>query len=123
MGGNDRAMRVVRIIADLTVADIAATEDFYSGYLGLDRQEMGLDWITRYVAPSGANLQVLTHDAGGPVAPVLSIAVDDVDMAYEDAVHRGFEIVHPLTTESWGVRRFFVRDPDGHVLNILQHRH
>jgi uncharacterized glyoxalase superfamily protein PhnB len=115
-------MRVVRIIADLTVADLAATQDFYGEYLGLDRQEMGLDWVTRYVAPSGASLQVLTHDAGGPVAPVISVAVEDVDAAHEEAVRRGLEIVHPLTTESWGVRRFFVRDPDGHVLNILQHR-
>ncbi|HEU5486997.1 MAG TPA: VOC family protein [Microlunatus sp.] len=115
-------MRVVRIIPDLTVADIAATRDFYGGYLGLDHQEMGLDWVTRYVAPTGAHLQVLTHDAGAPVPPVISVAVEDVDQAYQEAVQRGFEIVHPLTTETWGVRRFFVRDPDGHVLNILQHR-
>jgi uncharacterized glyoxalase superfamily protein PhnB len=53
---------------------------------------------------------------------VLSVAVEDVDAAHEEAVRRGWEIVHPLTTESWGVRRFFVRDPDGHVVNILQHR-
>jgi hypothetical protein len=29
--------------------------------------------------------------------------------------------VHPLTDEPWGVRRFFVRDPSGKVLNILSH--
>src|SRR6476660_9201176 len=103
-------MQVVRIITDLTVADIAATRTFYGDYLGLDQQEMGLDWVTRYVAPSGANIQVLTHDAGGPVAPVISVAVDDVDAAHEEAIRRGLEIVHPLTAESWGVRRFFVRD-------------
>ena len=34
----------------------------------------------------------------------------------------GYEIVHPLTTESWGVRRFFVRAPDGNVFNVVQHR-
>ena len=65
-------MRVVRIIADLTVTDIAATQTFYGDFLGLGRQEMGLDWVTRYVAQSGANLEVLTHDATGAVAPVLS---------------------------------------------------
>jgi hypothetical protein len=26
-----------------------------------------------------------------------------------------------LTAEAWGVRRFFVRDPNGKVLNILSH--
>lgn len=115
-------MRVVRIIPDLAVADIEATADFYADFLGLTRQDLGLDWVTRYLAPTGANLQVLTHDASGPVAPQVSIAVDDVDAAYGEAIRRGLDIVHALTTEPWGVRRFFVRDPDGHVLNILQHR-
>jgi catechol 2,3-dioxygenase-like lactoylglutathione lyase family enzyme len=32
----------------------------------------------------------------------------------------GYEIVHPLTDEPWGVRRFFVRAPDGNVLNIVR---
>lgn len=36
------------------------------------------------------------------------------------AVRAGAEIVHPLTDEPWGVRRF-LRDPDGHVINILSH--
>jgi [ribosomal protein S5]-alanine N-acetyltransferase len=114
--------RVVRVIPDLGVADIAAADGFYGSYLGLDRQDMGLDWVTRYLAPTGANLQLLTRDASAQDAPVVSIAVDDVDAAHEEAVRRGYEIVHPLTTESWGVRRFFVRTPHGHVLNILLHR-
>ncbi len=115
-------MRVVRIIPDLAVADIAAADDFYGDYLGLRREDMGLDWVVRYLAPSGANLQLVTQDASAADTPEVSVAVDDVDEAYEEALRRGYEIVHPLTTEEWGVRRFFVRTPDGHVLNILRHR-
>ena len=111
----------MRIIPDLAVEDLAAADDFYGGYLGLRRQDLGLDWVTRYLAPDGANLQLLTREASAPVAPTVSIAVDDVDAAYVEALERGYEVVHPLTTEAWGVRRFFVRTPDGHVLNILQH--
>lgn len=114
-------MRVVRIIPDLAVDDLAAADDFYGGYLGLQRQDLGLDWVTRYLAPGGANLQLLTHESSAPVAPTVSIAVDDVDAAYAQALERGYDVVHGLTTEEWGVRRFFVRTPDGHVLNILQH--
>lgn len=51
----------------------------------------------------------------------MSIEVDDVDAAYARAKGIGAEIVHPLTDEPWGVRRFFVRDPDGHVINVLSH--
>ena len=36
-------------------------------------------------------------------------------------MRRGYEIVKPLSTETWGVRRFFVRAPDGNVINILAH--
>ena len=30
-------------------------------------------------------------------------------------------MVYPLTDEPWGVRRFFVRAPGGHVINVAQH--
>jgi hypothetical protein len=33
----------------------------------------------------------------------------------------GMRIVYPLTDEPWGVRRFFVEDPDGHIVNVLAH--
>ena len=45
----------------------------------------------------------------------------DVDEAYAEAQRRGYEIVHPLTEEAWGIRRFFVRAPDGNVINIVSH--
>lgn len=111
----------MRIIPDLAVADIEETTGFYAGFLGLTREDLGLGWVTRYLAPTGANLQVFTHDASGPVAPEVSVAVDDVEEAYAEANRQGLDVVYPLTTEAWGVRRFFVRDPDGHVFNILQH--
>ncbi len=41
---------------------------------------------------------------------------------YSEAQRLGYEIVHPLTTDPWGVRRFFVRAPDSNVLNIVGHR-
>ena len=34
----------------------------------------------------------------------------------------GAEIVYPLTDEEWGLRRFFVRDPNGAVINVTEHR-
>ena len=63
----------------------------------------------------------MTHDATAPVIPDVSVQVDDVDACHAAAVQTGAEIVYPLTLEPWGVRRFFVRDPDGHVINMLSH--
>ena len=51
----------------------------------------------------------------------ISVHTDDVEAAYAQAQQRGYEIVHPLTVEPWGVHRFFVRTPDGTVVNIVGH--
>lgn len=74
-------------------------------------------------SPDGrAAVQLVTRDATSPVDSVISVHVgDEVEAAYEEARRRGLEIVHPLTTEPWGVRRFFVRAPDGNVVNIVSH--
>jgi predicted enzyme related to lactoylglutathione lyase len=116
-------MRVTRIIADLPVADLEAAKSFYTDYLGLASEEFNLGWVARFTSPdTGANVQLVTQDATAPEHPVISVLTEDVDAAYADAQERGYEIVHPLTTEPWGVRRFLVRAPDGNVINIAQHR-
>jgi predicted enzyme related to lactoylglutathione lyase len=116
-------MRVVEIIPDLRVEDLENAREFYAEYLGLSTEEFNMGWVARYTSPeSGVSLQIVTHDAAAPADPVVSVKVDDVDAAYEEAQRRGYEIVHPLQDEPWGVRRFFVRAPDGNVLNIVRHR-
>jgi catechol 2,3-dioxygenase-like lactoylglutathione lyase family enzyme len=116
-------VRVTEIIADLHVGDIETAKEFYSGYLGLSNEEFNLGWVARLTSPdTGVNVQLVTRDATAAEDPVISVRVDDVDAAYHEALQRGYEIVHPLCTESWGIRRFFVRSPDGNVLNIVQHR-
>jgi catechol 2,3-dioxygenase-like lactoylglutathione lyase family enzyme len=110
------------VTADLTVSDLAEEKAFYTDFLGLETQDMGLDWVTRVVVPSsGEHIQLLSQDATAPENPLLSVKVDDVEAAYATAQRLGYEIVHPLTTEPWGIRRFFVRAPGGSVLNIAQH--
>jgi catechol 2,3-dioxygenase-like lactoylglutathione lyase family enzyme len=116
-------MRAKRITADLRVADMDAAKTFYTDYLGLNTEEFNMGWVARYTSPdTGANVQLVTRDATAPEDPVISVHTDDVDAAYEEAKGLGYEIVHPLTTEAWGVRRFFVRAPDGNVINVVRHR-
>jgi len=116
-------MRARRIMANLRAADIEAARSFYTDYLGLRTEAFNLGWVARYTTPdTGANVQLVTRDAVAPEDPVISVHTDDVDNAYEEAKRLGYEIVHPITTESWGVRRFFVRAPDGNVINIVHHR-
>jgi catechol 2,3-dioxygenase-like lactoylglutathione lyase family enzyme len=116
-------MRVTRITANLAVPDLEEAATFYTGYLGLSTEEFNLGWVARYTSPAtGAHVQLVTRDATAPEDSVISVHVDDVDGAHAEAERLGYEIVHPLTTEAWGVRRFLVRAPDGNVVNVVAHR-
>lgn len=116
-------MRVTGIVANLPVADIGAAREFYEHYLGLQVQDLGLDWVVRLTSSDGrAAVQLVTGDATAPEDSAISVHVGSgVEEAYHEAVRRGYEIVHPLTEEPWGVRRFFVRAPDGTLLNMVSH--
>ncbi|HEY1619325.1 MAG TPA: VOC family protein [Streptosporangiaceae bacterium] len=116
-------MRATRIMPNLRVADIEAAKSFYADYLGLSDEEFNMGWVARYTSPdTGARVQLLTHDSTAPEDPVVSVHTPDVEAAYEEAQRLGFEIVYPLTKEPWGVHRFYVRAPDGNVLNIVAHQ-
>jgi catechol 2,3-dioxygenase-like lactoylglutathione lyase family enzyme len=120
-------MDVIRIIVDVHVPDIDQARAFYTDFLGLTVEEFDLGWVARYRAsePNGrdqtARVQLVTDDAAAPTVPIASVLTPDVDSAYAEARSRGYEIVHPLTTEAWGTRRFFVRAPDGNVFNVVGH--
>ena len=115
-------MFVKRVVPDFRAEQPAASAEFYSDVLGLE-VVMDLGWIVTFVAPGNpaAQISVMQQDAGASVQPDVSIEVDDVDAAHAAAQRLRCEILHPLTDEPWGVRRFFVRDPSGKVLNILSH--
>jgi catechol 2,3-dioxygenase-like lactoylglutathione lyase family enzyme len=116
-------MGVRRVMPDLASRSPEASARFYEAVLGLE-PVMDLGWIVTLADPARPRVQisVMTHDQSAAVLPEVSVEVDDVDAAHAAAVRAGAEIVHPLTDEPWGVRRFFVRDPDGHVINVLSHR-
>lgn len=104
-------------------AYLSAAKAFYGDVLGM-QAVMDHGWIVTLAdadRPS-AQISLVTHDETAPVTPDVSVQVDDVDACHAAAVRIGAEIVHPLTDEPWGVRRFFVRDPDGHVINVLSHQ-
>jgi uncharacterized glyoxalase superfamily protein PhnB len=53
--------------------------------------------------------------------PDISVEVDNLDEVYERAVAAGFPVEYGPAIEPWGVKRFYVRDPYGRLLNILAH--
>jgi len=115
---------VRRIVANLAVADPSADAPFWTGLLGLDTP-FDLGWVVNHRGPANAQVQLVSRDATAPEDSRVSVEVADVgalEAVHAQAVAAGYEIVHPLTDEEWGVRRFFVRTPQGVVVNVLAHR-
>jgi catechol 2,3-dioxygenase-like lactoylglutathione lyase family enzyme len=84
---------------------------------------MDMGWIVNHRAGT-SQVQLISRDATAPEDSRVSVEVADVatlERVHADAVAAGYEIVHPLTDEPWGVRRFFVRTPQGVVVNVLAH--
>ncbi|GHB21909.1 glyoxalase [Streptomyces viridiviolaceus] len=118
-------MTVRRIVPNIQVESeeqLGAGHDFY-GLLGFE-EVMNLGWVTTLASPANPTAQVsfLTEERTAPVVPDLSVEVEDVDAVYARVVASGAEVVRELRDEEWGVRRFFVRDPGGRVVNVLSHR-
>jgi catechol 2,3-dioxygenase-like lactoylglutathione lyase family enzyme len=115
-------MSIRRVVPDIAPKDIDASRAFYVDFLGLD-VAMDMGWIVTLVSPSNPTAQItlLRDDGSGSLQPHVSIEVDDVVDVHRRAVAQGRKIVYPLTDEPWGVRRFFVVDPNGTVINILSH--
>jgi catechol 2,3-dioxygenase-like lactoylglutathione lyase family enzyme len=115
-------MNIRRVVPDISSDRVDESREFYEGFLGF-HVGMDLGWVVTFVSPSNptAQVTVFRHDPSGVVQPQLSIEVDDVDEAHARAVRLGLRVVYPLTNEPWGVRRFFVVDPNGIVINVLTH--
>ncbi|ANH38511.1 Glyoxalase-like domain protein [Nocardioides dokdonensis FR1436] len=113
-------MRIERIAPILTVHDLPTAIAEHAGALGM-QVVMDMGWVAFLADDDGRQIGLMTADATAPVNPDVSVFVADVEAAHDAAVASGVEIVHPLSTEEWGVRRFFYRDSSGRVINVGSH--
>ncbi|WP_328383324.1 glyoxalase [Streptomyces sp. NBC_00400] len=115
-------MSVRRVVPDIQSDALEENRTFY-GLLGFE-EVMNQGWVMTLASPAipTAQLTFMTHDKTAPVTPDMSIEVDDVDAVHTALPAAGADIVRPLRDEEWGVRRFFVKDPNGRVVNVLSHR-
>jgi catechol 2,3-dioxygenase-like lactoylglutathione lyase family enzyme len=115
---------VKRVVPNIGSDQLDASREFYIQVFGLE-VVMDMGWIVTLASPSEPTAQITLFGPAGSSdpAPVPSITIEvaDVDAVHETAAERGLEIVYPLTNEEWGVRRFFLADPNGVVINVMTH--
>jgi catechol 2,3-dioxygenase-like lactoylglutathione lyase family enzyme len=116
-------MSIKRIVPNIKSEAPEKNIEFYEGFLGM-KAAMKKEWIITFVSESNlaSQINVIRHDGSDVPHPDVSIEVDDVDEMFARAQNQGIDIVYGITDELWGVRRFFVKDPNGTVVNILSHR-
>jgi catechol 2,3-dioxygenase-like lactoylglutathione lyase family enzyme len=114
-------MSIRRVVPDITCNQIHESRKFYTEFLGFD-VAMDMDWVVTLASPSNPTAQItLVQETGSEPLPNMTIEVDDVDAVHSKAFGLGLQVVYPLTDEPWGVRRFFVTDPNGVVINVMSH--
>jgi predicted enzyme related to lactoylglutathione lyase len=120
----ESALSIRRVVPDLDTDRMDESREFYIQVFGF---EVALDmgWVVTLASPDNPSAQInLFRTIGQPDsqdAPDLTIEVTDVDAVHDIVVERGIEVTYPLTDEEWGVRRFFVTDPGGFVVNVMSH--
>lgn len=116
-------MHVKRIVSNIDSQNIAAAQQFYGDILGLDTL-MDHGWLVTYGNRSNMTVQISIASEGGSDTPVpdLSIEVDDLEEALSRMEKAGIPLEYGPVDEPWGVRRFYVRDPFGKLVNILAHQ-
>jgi len=117
-----KPMAVKRIVANIGASDLEAAKAFYRDLLGME-VVMDLGFIVTFEANARAapQLSVATEGGSGTLVPDLSIEVDDLDRTFARMRAAAVAVEYGPVLEPWGVRRFFVRDPYGRLVNILAH--
>lgn len=115
-------MKIKRIVHNVEASAVEKAHSFYHDVLGL-KVVMDHGWMRTYGSDSKMTVQVSFASEGGSGTPVpdVSIEVDNIDSALKKVKQAGIPIEYGPKSEPWGVRRFYVRDPFGKLINILQH--
>ncbi|AOK65541.1 VOC family protein [Burkholderia multivorans] len=116
-------MKVKRIVANIDTQSIDDAKRFYRDVFGLDVL-MDHGWIATYGNAEQMTVQISVASQGGSGTPTpdLSIEVDDLDETLARVRAAGIAVEYGPADEPWGVRRFYVRDPFGKLVNVLAHR-
>lgn len=115
-------MKVKRIVSNVAASDVEKASAFYKDVLGL-KVLMDLGWIRTYGSDAKMTIQVsvMSEGGSGTAVPDISIEVDDLEDALTRVQKAAVPVEYGPKNEPWGVRRFYVRDPFGKLINILQH--
>lgn len=122
---NSEEIKIRRIVPNIYSENLEACKWFYLNFLKMDLI-MDLRWILTFASKENRTDQINIMETTEKEKAdnkwiFVSIEVSDVDEMFERAKKMNCNISYELTNEPWGVRRFFVQDPNGATINLLGH--
>jgi uncharacterized glyoxalase superfamily protein PhnB len=131
--GSEERVRVRDLYPLITTPALFEARDFYVKHFGFEVLfEAG--WFVYLSGPAdgdtrGATLAFMHPDhPSNPPGPetfdgrgmILTVEVADARAMFDRLVAEGAPMVHRLTDEAWGQRRFMTRDPAGVLVDVVQ---
>ena len=115
-------MSVRRIVPHVASERPQEVAEFYRMAFGLT-QLMDMGWIVTLGAGEGPAQLSLTQQGGGDAPiPHLTLEVDDFEATLARLDQMGIDHLYGPVVEPWGVRRVMVADPEGTILNVMEHQ-
>lgn len=113
----------------LNVSDVDRSVEWYTEQLGFE-ESWGFETpdgetVNRYVAgDNGVELQLSDTEGETPSKPGdmidhIAVLVEDVDEAFEEIDDHGVRS-EPADQPAAGARTAFIKDPDGHVVELIE---
>jgi uncharacterized glyoxalase superfamily protein PhnB len=129
----DVSVKIRDLYPLITTPALFEARDFYVRHFGLV-VAFEASWFVYLVAPGepdtrGAVVAFMHPDhpsvPPGPesfngLGMILTIEVSDAEATYQRLRDQGAVIIHPLTDEPWGQRRFMTRDPAGVLVDVVE---
>jgi catechol 2,3-dioxygenase-like lactoylglutathione lyase family enzyme len=126
-------MKVRDLYPLITTPALKEVRDFYLTHFKF-QVAFEANWFVYLVGPGedgsrGATLAFMHPDhpsvPPGPetfngLGMILTVEVSDAASVHERLQGGGAPIVHPLTDEKWGQRRFMTRDPAGVLVDVVE---
>lgn len=132
-GVGEGAPRVRDLYPLVTTPALFEARDYYVRHFGFE-VAFEADWFVYLTGAGSAGARGATlafMHPGHPSRPpgpepfdgrgmVITIEVDDAEAMHRRLAAMGAPIVHPLTDEAWGQRRFMTRDPAGVLVDVVE---
>jgi catechol 2,3-dioxygenase-like lactoylglutathione lyase family enzyme len=113
---------VLRIVANLPSSNPNEVAGFYADLFGLSvLMDGGFIVTLGGKATTPVQLSLASEGGSGTPLPAISVEVDDFDAVLQRVKELHCEIIYGPISEPWGVRRIYLRDPAGTLINILTH--